>query len=140
MSWSAEVAVSAAVGVIAHLWTRWAFVVERPWTYWAPWLLAAVLWGLGTWAFTAHRAWFYDNAHKWSAITLFVFIIAVGVHIGVQKWRGIDELGVDQSRPWAWLYWGVAALMSAGAVAIYFAAKGAAHSFSTHRTFILEPG
>jgi hypothetical protein len=134
----AVLALLAGVGILAHAKTHWAFVTEHPRTYWGPWVVAAVLWVLGTYAFAQHREWFYGNAHKWSAFTLFVFIVLVVFNIGRQKWKGIPELGEPADPRWAPWYWGIGALMSIGAVGIYLLAKGISHDFSAHRTFILE--
>jgi hypothetical protein len=128
----------AAVGILAIAKTDWKFVTEHPHTYWGPWAVAVALWALGTYAFAQHREWFYGNAHKWSATTLFVFIVLVVFNIGRQKWHGIPALGEDPDRRWAPWYWGIGALMSVGAVGIYFLAKSISHDFSAHRTFILE--
>lgn len=132
------IALILLVGVgLAPQAAKWVFSTESPWSYWGPWLVAAGLWALGTYAFAQHRAWFYANAHQWSAITLFGFIIVVIVNIGIQKHKGLDTSEAGRSPQWARWYFGLAILMTIGAVVIYFAAE-ATSSAKAHRTFILE--
>lgn len=135
----AVLAILLVIGVVAYLRSpRWAFVTEHPWAYWCTWALAVALWAYGVYRFANDRAWFYGNAHKWSATTLFIFIIAAVVNIGIQKWQGDERLSERPSRPWAWTYWAIAALMVVGAAAIYLLATHISSDFQAHRTFFVE--
>jgi hypothetical protein len=128
----------AAYGVLAHR-KGWKTVTEHRVAFWLPWGMAVGLWALGTYGFTKHREWFYDNAHGYAAITMFVFIIAVVVNIGLQKYGQTDgDKSKLASRWWARFYWGLAALMSVGAVLLYVLAKPLSDNLGTHRTFIIE--
>jgi hypothetical protein len=127
----------AGFGLVAHR-RHWPTVTDHPVAYWLPLGLAVVLWALGAYAFWRHREWFYDNAHGYAAITLFVFIIVVVVNIGLQKFRRADGDSEVASRWWARVYWGLATMMSVGAVLIYLLAKPISDDLGAHRTFVVE--
>jgi len=112
---------------------KWPSVVAQRWAFWGPLLGATALWAISTYVFWKHRDWFYDNAHNWSATTLFIFFIFAVAIIGKNKWFGSTKYGETPSKLWATFYWGLAGLMVIGAVVILVAGKG-----SEHRTFVLE--
>jgi len=124
-------AVVLVVGIFAHRRQR-DWLVEQPWAFWLPWAGAVVLWVSGTLLFSRHDVWFYDNAHKWSAVFLFVFILCAIVAIGVDKWQGNGSTHDIPSRRWAVAYWILAGVMVVGAVAIFL---GVEHG---HRIFWVE--
>ena len=109
------------------------WVVVQPWAFWGPLLGATALWVISVYVFWQHRDWFYDNAHNWSATTFFIFFGIAVVIIGKNKWFGSDDYGEKESKRWATVYWGIAALMIVGGLVIYFVGKD-----SEHRTFVLE--
>jgi len=127
----------AGFGIVSHR-KQWPTVTEHPVAFWLPWALAVGLWLLGTYGFTQHRAWFYDNAHGYAAKTLFAFIIVVVVNIGLQKKRGEDGDTVLASRWWAGFYFVLAAMMLVGTVLIYLLAKPLSDDLGAHRGFIIE--
>ena len=128
----------AGFGILSHRY-GWPTVTQHPVAFWLPWGMAVGLWGLGTYVFTKHREWFYNNAHGYAATTLFVFIIVVVVNIGLHKHRRDDGDSELASRWWARFYWGLAAVMVVGAVLIYALAKPlSADNLGAHRTFIVE--
>lgn len=101
------------VGVIAFV-AHWESITEHPFAYWGPWLLAVILWGLGSYKFTQDKPWFYENAHEFAAKTMFGFIGLVVINIGIQKWTGNREKDRMPHKLWAFVYWGLAALMVLG--------------------------
>lgn len=149
-----------AVGIIAHVKTHWAVVTYQPLAYWGPWVVAMVLWLVGTYRFWQDREWFYANAHKWAAITLFAFIIVAVVDIGYQRWP--REGHPDREPAWFWerffkknpdprvnpydkaskrwavSYWALATIMVIGAAAIQLGGKHISHDFDQHHTFFVE--
>jgi uncharacterized membrane protein len=127
----------AAFGVLSRI-NGWPTVTDHPLAYWLPWGMAVALWVLGTYGFTQHREWFYENAHGYAAMTLFAYIIVVVVNIGLQKKRGEDGDTKLASRPWAAFYFVLAALMFVGAVLIYLLVKPISDNPDTHRIFFVE--
>ena len=120
------------VGVIAHLTDKnWASVTVHPRAYWIPWATALALWVFGVYKFRNDINWIYDNAHKYSAVVLFVFIVGAIIAIAVYKLRGNEEGGEVRDPRWAATYGVLAAVMAIGAVAVYLATD-------THRTFWVE--
>lgn len=142
-----------AVGGVAHLRTGWEFVTKQPLGYWGPWAVAATLWAVGTYRFATDRTWFYANAHKWAAITLFVFIVVAVIDIGYQKWprtghpdreprwfwtRFFKANREDTSGAWAVAYWALAVMMVVGAATIQLLAGRISTDVAQHRTFLVE--
>jgi hypothetical protein len=128
------------VGVVA--WRRQTWLpsaVENPAGYWLPWAGAFVLWAAGLYLFWNERAWFYGNAHKWSAIVMFVFIVLAIVFIGLDKWRGDARVDQEPDRPWALAYWGLAGVMGVGVAVILALAQWVfTGDFRDHQTFAVE--
>lgn len=122
---------------------QWQEVTDHPLSFWIPWAGASALWLFAADKFWVQdrEDWFYGNAHKWSAIVLFGFIVAAIIDIGFQKWpwRGYAYLAETPNRRWAWTYWVLAAVMAAGAAAIWrFGKKVSFQDFAGHQTFWLE--
>ena len=107
--------------------------VTQPWAFVGPLFGATALWVISVYVFWKHRGWFYDNAHNWSANTLFIFFGIAVIIIGKNKWFGSEQYFETASKGWAATYWGIAALMLVGGLVIFFAGKG-----DEHRTFVLE--
>ena len=131
------------IGILAYAGViKWASATDNWKALWIPWAVAAALWLFGAYQFWVNdrEDWFYDNAHQWSAIPLFVFILAAIVDIGFQK-KPIERYRYLHEGPnmrWAWTYWGLAAVMAVGAVAVFIIGKQTSGAFHDHRTFWLE--
>jgi hypothetical protein len=127
-------AVLLVLGIVAGRVDRSTFVADEPRAYWFPWATALVLWGLGTHAFWQEREWFYANAHLWSAIVLFVFIIVVVLANGFDKWGGSST-----DKAWAVTYWVIGSGMALGVLVILAAAEWIwTGDFKAHRVFAIE--
>lgn len=108
------------IGVLAQTGRRWTWLVETPLAFWGPWLAAAALWVFGLVKFNEPgRVWLYADAHMWSAVVMFVFIVAAVVAVGHDKHRDRPELDEGPEPAWARIYWTLAAVMSVGAVVIF---------------------
>jgi hypothetical protein len=99
--------------------------------------LAVLAWGVGVVTFTLMREGFYDRAHGWSAILLFVCIIVVvfagaqdraKAKAGEERWKDLSWIPRTKlvlKDKYAWL--GLAMIGSVGAIAIYEWATGWAY-------------
>jgi hypothetical protein len=133
---AAVLVITLAVGLLAYR-EDWKSITEHPIAYWVPWALALLfLLYIGN-KLMHDKPWIYANAHNLSATLMFVFIGLVVVNVGIQKWRGEHDREGGQHN-WAFVYWGVAALMVIGGVGIRLFAKDISADFGSHRTFWLE--
>lgn len=121
-------------GLLAHRRTHEALVVDHPYAYWLPFGAASALWLFGVALFLEDgRTWLYDHAHMWSAILLFVCVVAAVIAIGFQKRNG--ERGGPPSRGWARFYWWLAAAMTLGAGLVVLLSRAV---FPDHVILLLE--
>jgi hypothetical protein len=132
----AIIVVVAVVGAVAYA-KQWEAITLHPVAFWAPLALALVFWLFIGYKFLNALPWIRENAHEFSAKTMFGLIILVVLNVGVQKWSGKHETNGKQPR-WAFAYWTLAALMLIGAVAIPALAESLGDQFDSHRTFWLE--
>lgn len=107
------------VGVVAHLWTRWAPVVEHATSYWLAWGAATALWTWGVWSFTRDRDDFLDGAHNASAIVMFVLVIAAIFAIGAHRLREDAHAGDAPERRWGIAYLSLGSAMVVGCLALW---------------------
>ena len=138
----AVLVVLLALGIIAYS-AKWESITERPRAFWLPWGSALALWIFGASKFWWDRTWIYDDAHKWAANVMFVFIGFVVINIGYHKWKDKREKGRTQApavklrlrerKPGAAAYGTIAALMLIG-----FVVLDVFHLEVDHRTFWLE--
>ena len=117
------------LGVVAFLrrieTVRW---IAQP-AFYVPYGTAVLVFLLGLYAFTMQRPWFYQNAHKWSAIPMFVLIIAVVLRNG----RDASLKG-----RWRKRYWSLGLLMCAAAIAILGFGLTTEGWFGDHYVFVVE--
>lgn len=125
--------------------TRW---VSDP-SFYFPWGLALLALAAGVVTYNANNDWFYDNAHGWSATTMFVFIIIVVVANAYIQWKArasrlppedqTKAPRIDQLNRWARAYIGVAALMVLAPIVVLLTKRIASVGwFDDHWVLVLE--
>lgn len=115
-------------------------LVERPFTFWGPYVAAAAVWVFGICKFNQDgKTWLYENAHIWSAFLMFGLIVVAVFAVGYAKWKPDQKLETNKEPQlvWASTYGLLALTMSIGAALIHWWGWGSVE-FEEHRTFWLE--